>query len=193
VPQVVRVAHPALDIAVDVGIAHPTILHHFGSREGLVEAVVDRSLRGIQSTVVGALAAAPFDDTDAGALLGLVMRELAERGQARLLAWLALEGRPQIDPARMLRRIAEAMHQKRLAETGRDAPLEGTLFVVVLSALALVGEAILGPAIWDSADLAGDATAPERYHAWLVRLLAENLHTAATPPPPRGRRRRRGS
>jgi len=32
------------EIAADAGISHPAILHHFGSREGLVEAMI---LRGI--------------------------------------------------------------------------------------------------------------------------------------------------
>src|SRR5688572_5204467 len=34
------------EIARDVGISHPTLLHHFGSRAALVEAVVDRALEG---------------------------------------------------------------------------------------------------------------------------------------------------
>ena len=31
------------DIARDVGISHPTILHHFGSRDGLMEALERRA------------------------------------------------------------------------------------------------------------------------------------------------------
>src|SRR6187455_592631 len=30
------------EIAGDVGISHPAVLHHFGSREGLVAAVTER-------------------------------------------------------------------------------------------------------------------------------------------------------
>ena len=32
------------EVAKDAGVAHPTILHHFKSREGLVHAVVQRAL-----------------------------------------------------------------------------------------------------------------------------------------------------
>jgi len=35
------------EIAADVGVSHSTILHHFGSREALVEAVVTRALDGL--------------------------------------------------------------------------------------------------------------------------------------------------
>src|SRR5438876_12323626 len=37
------------DIAADLGISHPAILHHFGSREGLIEALVAHGLAGLQA------------------------------------------------------------------------------------------------------------------------------------------------
>ncbi len=35
-------------IAADAGVSHPAILHHFGSREGLVEAIVLNGLKGFR-------------------------------------------------------------------------------------------------------------------------------------------------
>jgi AcrR family transcriptional regulator len=38
------------DIAADVGISHPAVLHHFGSREALVHAVIQRAILSLQKT-----------------------------------------------------------------------------------------------------------------------------------------------
>src|SRR5688572_20963460 len=43
------------EVAADAGIAHPTILHHFGSREGLIHAVVQRALGALYTDVMGEL------------------------------------------------------------------------------------------------------------------------------------------
>ena len=174
------------EIAADVGISHPAILHHFGSRDALVVAVVDRALDGIRREVVTALTAASFEDADAAALVARLVRTLAGGGHARLLAWLALEGRSQGDPARMLRGIAEVMHARRVVSLGRDAPFEETLFVVVLGSLAMIGEGILGALALQSAGLDADPGALDRLNAWLVKLLAEHLQR---PVPPRAGRR----
>src|SRR5262245_22968737 len=40
------------DIAADVGVAHPTVLHHFGNREGLVRALVNRTLVDLEKYLV---------------------------------------------------------------------------------------------------------------------------------------------
>src|ERR1700730_12948685 len=44
-PEAIRLQ----EIAADAGISHPAILHHFGSREGLVEAMVPRGIGKLQT------------------------------------------------------------------------------------------------------------------------------------------------
>ena len=44
-PEAIRLQ----EIAADAGISHPAILHHFGSREGLVEAMVSRGIARLQA------------------------------------------------------------------------------------------------------------------------------------------------
>lgn len=181
------------EVAADVGMSHPTVIHHFGNREGLVEAVVERALEGIRRETVEALGDEAFEPSDAAALLRRVMKTLGDRGHARLLAWLALADREQGDDSKMLQGLAELMHARRIAETGRTPPREDTLFVVVLASFALVAEGILGAATWDSAGLKNDARAPDRFHEWLVDLLTFHLRhgphegaaTAEKPPAPR--------
>jgi AcrR family transcriptional regulator len=174
-------------IAADVGVSHPTILHHFGNRETLVAAVVERALERLRREVVAALTAETFGDADAAALVARLVRTLSGGGQARLLAWLALERGAHGDETRMLRGLAELMHARRVVMLGREAPFEETLFVVVLASLAMVGEGIVGPATWESAGRAEDSGTTERFHAWLVKLLADHLQRESGP---EGRRRR---
>src|SRR5271165_6132693 len=47
------------EVAADVGLSHPTVLHHFGSREGLVEAVVARALDSLHAGLLQAVRASP--------------------------------------------------------------------------------------------------------------------------------------
>ena len=44
-------------VAADAGVSHPTVLHHFGSRDLLVKAVIARSLQAINATLVEAIGA----------------------------------------------------------------------------------------------------------------------------------------
>jgi AcrR family transcriptional regulator len=184
------------EIAADVGVSHPTILHHFGSREGLVEAVVDRALAGLREKVVSTFMQRGLHAGEGAELVRQIMGTLGEKGHARLIAWLTLEGRAPGDPAKLLAALSHAMHTRRVAETGTCAPPEDTLFMVMLVALALFGEGVLGDNVFDSAGLSGDPDARERFHAWLVRLIERHLHgegiaDAPAPAPTKTNRRRR--
>jgi AcrR family transcriptional regulator len=180
------------EIARDVGVSHPTILHHFGSREGLVEAVVDRALAGLREKVVGIFMERALDAGEGEKLVRQIMGTLGDQGHARLMAWLTLEGRAPGDPAKLLAALAQAMHARRVTETSTAAPPEDTLFMVMLVALALFGEGVLGDNVFDSAGLGSDPDARERFHGWLVRLIERHLHDAAiapdAKPPPRRRK-----
>ena len=163
-------------LAADIGVSHSTILHHFGSREALVEAVVNRALESLQQKLVAAFTGEAFGPEDGQAVFRQIMTTLGDRGQARLMAWLALEGRGSGDQAQMLRAMGELMHNRRLEITGRKVPLEDTLFVTLLGALALFAEGLLGDTMFDSAGLAGDATARARFHDWFLKLIDQHLH-----------------
>jgi AcrR family transcriptional regulator len=175
------------EIAADVGVSHPTILHHFGSREGLVEAVVNRALEGLRDDVVAAFS----DRVDAGqgaALVHKVMATLGDQGHARLMAWLSLEGANAGDPMHLLQGLARMIHARRLEEVDAKPELEDTLFVVLLAGLALFGEGVLADAVYDSAGLTGDPRARDRFHAWLVRLIEQHLHGPGLVEAPKKRR-----
>lgn len=168
------------DVAADVGISHPAVLHHFGSREGLVGAVVERAIEGLQRDLARALGEMAGDTPDGSALFERVYEVLFERGHARLIGWLLLSGYEPLgsEPIRTgWATIAKTTHALRLAgaKGPRKPPLEDTRFMIVLCALALFGEAIAGRATFEAAGFERDPKAERRFRAWLATLLAEHM------------------
>jgi AcrR family transcriptional regulator len=155
-------------IARDVGVSHPAILHHFGSREELVKAVVQRAIEGLEAETVRAFAGG----TGAPPSLEIIERTydvLVDKGYARLVAWVLLSGH-RIEPSNRLRIVAEVAHARRKAGGG-TAPFEDTLFRALLVALVTFGEAVAGPAMRASAGLDDDPASARRFREWLASVV----------------------
>lgn len=167
------------EVARDVGVSHPAVLHHFGTREKLVGAVVRRAMFALEEELVRAFT----DDGQAPLLAGLLERvhdTLARRGQARLLAWLLLSGHEPDDAQAFeskiveIARAAHARRLRRLPPGAKKPAFEDTLFSILLTALALFGEAICGQLLFRSAGLGDDEDAVRRFRTWLAALIAEH-------------------
>ncbi len=170
------------EVAADAGVSHPTVLHHFGSREQLVKAVIDRSLRSINASLVEALMASSGDEQHLEALLENVQNALEQSGHARVVMWLALEGHHVGEGDVRLENVVEAAHALRLLRH-KDGPIpvrEDTARTVVLATLALMGGAVLGPTVLQNAGLGTSADEPKRFRNWLARLLVGHLNGSTT-------------
>ncbi len=147
----------------------------------VVKAVCARSLHAIHVGLVDAIAASTGEGAQLAALLEGVFHALTKSGHARVMMWLSLEGQ-RIDGADVrLDRVIGATHElrkKRLRASGsqRVIPIEDTANSVVLAALALVGSAVIGPAVFENAGLGEDAG--PRFRAWLAGLLSRHLDGA---------------
>ena len=166
------------ELAAEVGVSHPTILHHFGSREGLVSAVVERAITKLQDDLMAAIAGAGprFDGVP---LLERVHETLAAHGHARLMAWLLLAGYEPLDGPDVRagwRKIIDMTHAARVVAT-KDPSLarEDTAFTVVLSALAVFGQALAGPSTFAAAGLGRTAKVQAQFRTWLSARLGEHL------------------
>jgi AcrR family transcriptional regulator len=165
------------EVAADAGVSHPTVLHHFGTREGLVKAVITRSLAAISAGLVEAISRSTGDSAQVAAMLDGVFDALANDGRARVVMWLALEGQ-RIEADARLSAVVEATHALRKVQNAgkrRRPSREDTAHVVVLATLALVGAAVMGPALLENAGLSDDAAAERRFRGWLARLLTKHL------------------
>jgi AcrR family transcriptional regulator len=170
------------EVAAEAGISHPAILHHFGSRDGLLRAVVEHATARLQEELFTALRALPERMPPGGspgaALFDLVHETLESRGQGRLIAWLLLAGYDPFDAERVRRgfaRIVDLTHALRQGGGKRTPKREDTVFAVVLSALALLGEALAGQATFAMAGLGREPANGAHFRAWLAALLEERL------------------
>ena len=165
------------DVAAAVGIGHSTLLHHFGSREGLMQAVFERAAISLQADLVRALGP---DQPDGSAMLEHVARTLVDRGHARVIAWLLLAGYNPLGTPTMRagwQAIAKATHERRgKPGRGQKAPtLLDTQFTVLLSWMAIFAQAIAGSALFETAGLPTDAATERKFRTWLAGLLEEHL------------------
>lgn len=173
------------EIAAEVGVSHPTILHHFGSREGLVRAVAARSLETLQADLVAALSGSEAPMRNVAALVERVFSTLGEQRQARMLAWLALsaEGRAMAGEAGPFLRVLSVMvHARRMEAWTGPSPgpsFEDSRFVVMLVMIALIGDSLVGQAIRASGGFGDDPDSGRRFHEWLADLVVRHLEGGA--------------
>ena len=159
-------------IAEEVGVSHPAILHHFGSREGLIRAVTGRAIERFEFDLIAAIAAPTASGAPLGRdLIDRTFEVLVEGGHARVAAWLLLSGEGNPPTESRIRAIAEAAHARRVTLPGEEAAtLEDTTFRLVLVSLVMFGEAIGGDAVRLGAGV-GDPGARERFRAWFANLV----------------------
>lgn len=166
------------ELAAELDVSHPAILHHFGSREELVAEVVTRASIRLNERLAEAMAQRESGDRDA--IYDMIAEFYGTEGNARLIAWLALSGRAltarvRQPAARPLEPVIELAHAQRLqAHPERAIELEDTRFRGQLTALALLGEAIFGDLI---RYVSGDSLGPERardFRRRLAKLLADD-------------------
>ncbi len=164
------------EVAADVGVSHPTVLHHFGSREALVQAVVDRALDRLHRGLIEAVSAAQQDAESVERMLDAVFDVLAGGGLGRTFLWLALSGYAPAEDLR-IRSVAEAVHAVRRQQRAgkkRTPPFEDTYFTVLLPALAMLSLSVSGAAAGQDAG-ERDKLGTRAFRRWLARVIKEHL------------------
>jgi AcrR family transcriptional regulator len=162
------------EIAADAGISHPAILHHFGSREGLVEAMVLRGIAGLQAQFLAGWPSAKEPDIEG--VLERFYEVASHRGMARMLAWLILSGQSYrtMKPA-LLKPAAERMHAGRVRRAHRDGrrppELEDSLFAATHLFILVLGDSLFGPSIRRAMGLGSGAESTRRFRVWLSKVI----------------------
>jgi AcrR family transcriptional regulator len=177
------------EIARDLGISHPTVLHHVGSREALVAAVVSRSMIALETDLIACFAKA-ISPAEIVSTLHQIDEVMRVRGQARLIAWLALtQPGEHVKEASRLGDLAAAIHAARSA-FGKEAPFEDTVFGVMLASAAMFGVSILGPGLLSMMKLPTDEASLQRFREWFGGLLMEHAGIEVPAVPARRKKRR---
>ena len=169
-PEAIRLQ----EIAADAGISHPAILHHFGSREGLVEAMILRGIARLHEQFLKGWPSAKEPDIEG--VLERFYEATSRRGMARLLAWLILSGQSYrtMKPG-VLKPAAERMHAGRVRRAqieGRRSPeLEETLFAATHLFILVLGDSLFGPSVRRAIGLGSGTDYTRRYRRWLSKVV----------------------
>ena len=163
------------DIARDLGISHPTVLHHFGSRDDLVDAVATRAMTKLQHELLSA-----FRDLDARGARPLALRILERidqvlrvHGHARLFAWLVLS-KLKTPEKTLLRDMANALHALWKVG-GKSRSLEDAQFAVVLSSASTFGLALLDRELFAMTGLSHNDAVRERFRRWFADVMTQHM------------------
>lgn len=189
-PEAIRLQ----DIARDVGISHPAILHHFQSRDGLTKALAERAVQRLADDLVAVLQKRDGAEASAREVIERVFATLTDTGHSRLFAWRALAQPPRSDDPEArahLDAITDAIHARReevARERGVAAPdRQDTAFIVRLATTTMLGEA-LSTAIFAPGSPRSARDSNLRFRRWLADLLTEHAGFAED-----RRSRRKGS
>jgi AcrR family transcriptional regulator len=164
-PQFLRLA----DVAKEAGVANATVLHHFGTIDGVQAALMEKM---IAELVSGLMAMDVPDDPRAAraAAIQNLFDAFETKGAARLAAWLELT-----DEAKRLGSVRAAVQTvirlKIGAEEADEARLEDAILVSVILA---IGVGLFGPTL---SELLGKPRS--RARAAALRLLESGLEEAA--------------
>ena len=157
------------DVARAAGVSHPTILHHFGSREGLVRALNLRSLEALTAGVIERMREAKSGDEGIRRTF-----EAYRDGLAQRTIWLlqSQEQMPASANVTMFEDIVQGLHaiRQRYALPGHVPDIEDTRSVVHLTTIAAFGDALIGTRL-RSASGAGEEARRERFIKWFSDLL----------------------
>lgn len=165
------------EIAAVAGMAHSTVLHHFGSAEGLRAALAEKMVEKLLSDILAVLDATggsvPTDHT----ILFRVFEVLSDDGNARLLAWTMLKG-VELDAGRetiarlfveLSAGIAAAIMRNNQEVTEAKAKREAR-FIIHLAALTAVGDGVAGSYLSDLIGL-DDREAKSEFRDWFANRL----------------------
>jgi AcrR family transcriptional regulator len=157
------------DVARAAGVSHPTILHHFGSRKGLVRALNLRSLEALTAGVIERMREAKSGDEGIRRTF-----EAYRDGLAQRTMWLlqSQEQMPRETNVTMFEDIVQGLHaiRERYALPGHVPDIEDTRSVVHLTTIAAFGDALIGPRL-RSASGPGEEARRERFIKWFANLL----------------------
>ena len=159
------------DIAAAAGISHPLILHHFGSREGLVRELTREAAAELRDKLLAAIGSS---ECSVEQQLDRVF-DAFRNGLAQRLAWLAtVEPGGGAEGTRMIMRdIADKLHQRRVAAAPPGAAItrEDTDALIHLVATAAFGDALFGAQLRRSAGLPVTSETDRRFRLWLAGLI----------------------
>jgi len=162
-------------VAKAAGVSHPTILHHFGSRDGLIQALNLRAVEQLKTVLIEVLGASPGTSANAITPIFAAYRN----GLAQRMIWLMQGGSFVMGPAGlpMLEEMVLALHalRERLAGPGVHIDLAGTRAIVHLTTLTAFGDALLGKRLRQASSEDEEIANRQWFENWFSALLNDYI------------------
>jgi len=168
------------EVAAVAGVAHSTVLHHFGSAEGLRAALIAGMGNRLLEDILEVFKTRPVGKGDTE-ILFRVFETLSDKGHARLLAWMMLKGDQgaasgDSQMQHLFHQLIEEvsavaiMEQEDQSERSWRKARQHARFTTMLAAVAAVGDGIAGSFLARQIGLS-DSEARGEFREWFGQLL----------------------
>jgi TetR/AcrR family transcriptional regulator, repressor for neighboring sulfatase len=157
-------------VAKTAGVSHPTILHHFGSREGLIQALNLKTIEHLKEVLLQVIASAPDSSNQAMTATFAAYRN----GLALRMIWLMQSNQPMgAVGLPIFDELVEALHAMRLRMAGPNPrfDIDDTRAIVHATTMVAFGDAILGKRLRRAASEAEDTALRQKFERWFGELL----------------------
>ena len=158
------------DVAKAAGVSHPTILHHFGNRAGLIQALNQRTVEDLRTMLVSIIGNSSSSADAMGPTFAAYRGGLAQR-----MVWLVqtqtpagVMGLPAFDA------IVASLHamRQKIAAPGVMVNESDTRALVHLTTIAAFGDALIGPRLRRAADETEEVAQRQRFESWFSALIS---------------------
>jgi len=155
------------DVAKRAGVSHPTILHHFGSREGLVRALNRQAFERLTHSAINSSRSSDSSNDGVAVTFAAYRDGLAER-----MVWLMQSAdQPPWGRLDLLENVVQDLHQLRrsFAQKGFEPDIADTRAVIHLTTIAAFGDALIGARLRQAG--ADENASREAFERWFSALL----------------------
>lgn len=160
-PQSLRLA----DVAKEAGVANATVLHHFGTIDGVQAALMEKMIARLVSGIL-VMDVPPDPRAARAAALQNLFDAFETKGAARLAAWLEMTGE-----SRRLRTVREAVQTViRQKIRPQETDVERLEDAILISVILAIGVGLFGPTL---GELLGKPKG--RARAVALKLLEDGL------------------
>ena len=166
------------DVAKRAGVSHPTILHHFGSREGLVRALNRQAFERLTHSAINSSRSSDSSNDGVAVTFAAYRDGLAER-----MVWLMQSAdQPPWGRLDLLENVVQDLHQLRrsFAQKGFEPDIADTRAVIHLTTIAAFGDALIGARLRQAG--ADENASREAFERWFSALLGMFLGKKAHGP-----------
>jgi len=166
------------EVAAVAGVAHSTVLHHFGSAAGLRAALVEDMGKRLLEDILALFKSRDAGQADSQVLFN-VFATLSDKGHARLMAWMMLKGdqptgsneRTQALFHQLIEEVAATMvYQDDQSEKAWRQARRTARFATMLAAVAAVGDGISGGFLAEQIGLS-EKEAKTEFRSWFAQVL----------------------